>query len=459
MYDSNRHPEKQEQLIAFEKSCNPETIIFKQWDKSTEMYILLQGKVSVFVDGIEVAVIDEPGSYFGEMSALLDKPRTATIKTITPCKLLVVKHDMVEEFLAHSPKLGMKLTKILAQRLKETTEDLIEMSQLVSSGREISKKMLKKIESLKGDSTGLWRSSSELSKEIKDYSDESKAALIHITRRSRELQASKGNKSTYSERYRCFFHETDKFFNCYTLKQKTQVVRTNVFDTFVYKAAVPGQQYCNYLLIEVQVCPECHFATNVYSHFCRYGEQQEPPTEFNQKVMAAMAERTKEREAIAHSFSARFYTIRRSHHDAIKAFELAALCYDTIATARTKPHGLSLCRAGNFYLKAAHLAIEKGNLEEEEKFLRQATAYLEKSYLYLAGPNLIRTIYQLVALYIFWGDFEAGLNLFNYLQKMASNAMVPAHEKKFVDKYLNMTRRIWQDREEMIQSRLSPSQR
>ncbi|MCA8938883.1 MAG: cyclic nucleotide-binding domain-containing protein, partial [Planctomycetes bacterium] len=57
-------------------------VVFKEGDTSTELYLMLTGKVAV-VKGDQVnAEIDQPMTYFGEMGAILNEPRTATIQTI-----------------------------------------------------------------------------------------------------------------------------------------------------------------------------------------------------------------------------------------------------------------------------------------------------------------------------------------------------------------------------------------
>jgi CRP-like cAMP-binding protein len=64
-----------------------------------------------------IAVVEEEGSYLGELSTLLGIPRSATIKTMSSCRFLVVGADKVGDFLASSPGLGLKLAKMLADRL------------------------------------------------------------------------------------------------------------------------------------------------------------------------------------------------------------------------------------------------------------------------------------------------------------------------------------------------------
>ena len=54
------------------------------------MYVLESGSVTVERDGVPFARIDKPGAVFGEMSVVLDKPATATVRAETDVEVHVV---------------------------------------------------------------------------------------------------------------------------------------------------------------------------------------------------------------------------------------------------------------------------------------------------------------------------------------------------------------------------------
>ncbi|MDH4320222.1 MAG: DUF2225 domain-containing protein [Desulfobulbaceae bacterium] len=451
--------ERPAQLYSMEKLCGSGENVFVQGEETREMYILLDGRVSVTVDGMELAVIEEQGSYFGEMAKLLDLPRTATVKTLTPCRLLVIQEDVVEEFLAHSPNLGFKLAKILAARLKETTNDLVEMSQLVSMGHKVSGKVYAKLREYKEQSSGVKRVYGEVHKALRQYGEKSKKAVVSVTRKGTPAEpAAKDRQSTYTEKYSCFFHPPAQVINCHSLKFKTQIVHPNAFDVMVYKAAVPEQDYCNYMLIEVQICPECYFATNYFKHFYPVGTEGVMPREFKNRIIAQVQAQKAEREAIFKKMSgAPADSLLRTHEDAILAFELAAASYKAIAMAHKEPHGMSLYRVGNFYLKAAHLCSELGDLVREEDYLQLAIGYLEKSYATLSGPCLYRVSLQILALYIYFEDFQHAAQYLQAMNKISATTVVNEQQMKVLMKYLDMIRDYWQDRENRTRSNLTRS--
>jgi len=110
------------QLKQFEKTFDKKTVIFKEGGEGTTLYILVKGSLSV-LKGIKcVAQITESGTFFGEMSPLLGKTRTATIITNEISTFMVIPAQAMGSLIND---MGIKLAKVLAQRLDATTMDLI----------------------------------------------------------------------------------------------------------------------------------------------------------------------------------------------------------------------------------------------------------------------------------------------------------------------------------------------
>lgn len=86
-----------------------------------EFFLILDGGATVRRKGKKIASLG-PGQYFGEM-ALLDKgPRTATIVTDEPARLLVLGQREFSGLLDEVPGLAHKLLTIMAARLREADE-------------------------------------------------------------------------------------------------------------------------------------------------------------------------------------------------------------------------------------------------------------------------------------------------------------------------------------------------
>lgn len=117
-----------EEYLKYIKSYKPKEPLIREGEADSDFFCLLQGKVGIWKGDIsrpDVAVkvteIDEKGTYFGEMSALLSEQRTASIVAMDAVKVLKFPGEMLPQLIAKQPKLGLKLCSALADRLKGTT--------------------------------------------------------------------------------------------------------------------------------------------------------------------------------------------------------------------------------------------------------------------------------------------------------------------------------------------------
>jgi ATP-binding cassette subfamily B protein len=96
--------------------------IFAQGDSGDHFYMLVRGQVAVMVadaGGRERQIeILEDGDHFGEMALLTDKPRNASIKTLTPCVVISLGRRqferLVEEFPAMQPAIDQRMARSVA---------------------------------------------------------------------------------------------------------------------------------------------------------------------------------------------------------------------------------------------------------------------------------------------------------------------------------------------------------
>lgn len=107
-------------LSKYEKSYNPGDIIFCEYEKGDEFYILKEGKVRItkIQDNKEKTLdILEPPAIFGEMAIIEDAPRSATTIAETNVKVVVMKKQNFNELLVSNPKWALSLIKILSKRI------------------------------------------------------------------------------------------------------------------------------------------------------------------------------------------------------------------------------------------------------------------------------------------------------------------------------------------------------
>jgi CRP/FNR family cyclic AMP-dependent transcriptional regulator len=81
-----------------------------------EFFILLEGSVVVRQGGEFVNVL-QSGNYFGELALLADRPRSATVTTIEPSRLLVLTEVQFRQVFRDSSLLSARVLPEVARRL------------------------------------------------------------------------------------------------------------------------------------------------------------------------------------------------------------------------------------------------------------------------------------------------------------------------------------------------------
>ncbi|ADJ28805.1 Crp/Fnr family transcriptional regulator [Nitrosococcus watsonii] len=115
------------------------TILIHEGDHSDSLYIILSGKVKVYIsdeDGKEVILrTQKAGEYFGEL-ALLDKgPRSASVMALEKSRLSVVSKTVFNRCLTEHPDFALKLLCALTQRIRSLTENVKNLALLDVYGR------------------------------------------------------------------------------------------------------------------------------------------------------------------------------------------------------------------------------------------------------------------------------------------------------------------------------------
>jgi CRP-like cAMP-binding protein len=88
-----------------------------------EIYFMTKGSAVVEVRGSVVGQV-KTGEWFGELAAILSLPRTATVRAVGPCDVLVFKgldDGNLYEAMSKDAKMIQQLVRQLGQRLVETS--------------------------------------------------------------------------------------------------------------------------------------------------------------------------------------------------------------------------------------------------------------------------------------------------------------------------------------------------
>lgn len=115
------------------------TILISEGDSTDSLYVVLEGEVKVYASdhhGKEVILnILGPGEYFGELALLDDKPRSASVKTMVPTKVMVITKNDFKNCLATDPEMSYRLIKILIGQVRALTSNVKSLALLDVYGR------------------------------------------------------------------------------------------------------------------------------------------------------------------------------------------------------------------------------------------------------------------------------------------------------------------------------------
>jgi len=114
------------------------TIVVTEGDRTDSLYIIVSGRVKIYVSdekGKEIALSEAgPGEYFGEM-VLDEGPRSASVVTLEPTQFLVVPKEDFEEFVRSSPDFALHLILKLIKRVRALTIDVKSLALMDVYGR------------------------------------------------------------------------------------------------------------------------------------------------------------------------------------------------------------------------------------------------------------------------------------------------------------------------------------
>ncbi len=102
-------------------------VLFGQGDEVTTTVVLVEGELVIEAGGVIVNRLTVPGSFVGEIGALLDQPRDATVTAGSPT--VVRDIGRLQDAFATEPDLGVELARQLAGRLHRLTAYVVEVQR------------------------------------------------------------------------------------------------------------------------------------------------------------------------------------------------------------------------------------------------------------------------------------------------------------------------------------------
>ena len=103
------------------RSYGEGAVIIRQGDTSMTVYVVLSGAVRIVVEGLggaRVVADHGPGVAFGEMGALDDAPRSATVVALAPTECALLARWDLERVVRSNPAFALALVRAVNGRLR-----------------------------------------------------------------------------------------------------------------------------------------------------------------------------------------------------------------------------------------------------------------------------------------------------------------------------------------------------
>ncbi len=91
--------------------------IFREGAPADSMYVLLEGTAEILLGGSAIEQAG-PGALLGEMALIDEGTRTATVRAVTPCKLVPIDKPRFQLLVAQTPDFATHVMKVMCERLR-----------------------------------------------------------------------------------------------------------------------------------------------------------------------------------------------------------------------------------------------------------------------------------------------------------------------------------------------------
>ena len=114
--------------VAVRKTYPRHTLLVREGDLGDRFYLLRKGRAKVYLGddhGREVILsILEPGDFFCEMAMIDDEPCSANVMSLEESEFVSIAKADFQQVMASSPDMARRLLKSLAQRLRESNQQI-----------------------------------------------------------------------------------------------------------------------------------------------------------------------------------------------------------------------------------------------------------------------------------------------------------------------------------------------
>ena len=111
--------------ISYILEVPPERVLIQEGSENNLLYIILEGEVSIYRNKKFVKALTK-GNHFGEMALLNSMPRTASVVSTRPSRLVVIERERFVDLITQAPRLGYRITWEMAKQLSIRLDEVME---------------------------------------------------------------------------------------------------------------------------------------------------------------------------------------------------------------------------------------------------------------------------------------------------------------------------------------------
>jgi len=112
---------------AEQRSLSAGELLLREGERTGRLYVLVEGQVEVVKGETVVASVAEPGAIFGEMSILLGRDHSASVRATASSRVYVIED--AASLLRDRPALVFVIAQVLAHRLSAATSYLADLKR------------------------------------------------------------------------------------------------------------------------------------------------------------------------------------------------------------------------------------------------------------------------------------------------------------------------------------------
>jgi hypothetical protein len=116
-------------IIIAKKHFLPNTVLCQKGEICKEIFFLLKGAIQVSDEDNIIKTIKDKGTFIGELTPLLQEPRTTTLTAVEDSDCIVIPVDLLNELISKAPHEGVNLLHILADNLLKASEEFMKIQK------------------------------------------------------------------------------------------------------------------------------------------------------------------------------------------------------------------------------------------------------------------------------------------------------------------------------------------